>query len=74
MPTEERIGTVDNVSVAVSEATRSGDPFAYAGAKLEEHPHGCIEGVVYIGHMVHDLWTGEEVEIVETVRCRRCGS
>jgi hypothetical protein len=31
----------------------------------------CYEGLVYIGHLVEDE-TGEEVEIVETVPCRRC--
>jgi hypothetical protein len=38
----------------------------------EETPHGCIDGVVYIGHMVEDSETGDEVEVVEAVPCRRC--
>jgi len=32
----------------------------------------CLGGVVYIGHIVEDDETGEEVEIVEAVPCRRC--
>jgi hypothetical protein len=28
--------------------------------------------VVYIGHTVEDLETGEEVERVEAVNCKRC--
>jgi len=34
--------------------------------------HACYEGVVYIGHLVEDPGTGEEVEVFETVPCRRC--
>jgi hypothetical protein len=35
-------------------------------------PHGCYEGFVYIGHIVEDPETGEEVKVFEPVRCRRC--
>ena len=37
-----------------------------------ERPHACYEGVVYIGHLVEDPGTGEEVEVIEAVPCRRC--
>ena len=37
-----------------------------------ERPHACYEGVVYIGHLVEDPGTGEEVEVVDAVPCRRC--
>jgi hypothetical protein len=37
-----------------------------------EHPHACTDSVVYIGHVVEDPGTGEEVEVVEAVSCRRC--
>jgi len=37
-----------------------------------EHPHACYEGVVYFGHLVEDPGTGEEVERVEPLPCRRC--
>ena len=33
----------------------------------EETPHGCIAGVVYVGYMVEDPETGEEVETFEAV-------
>jgi hypothetical protein len=38
----------------------------------EETPHGCYEGFAYIGHMVEDSETGEEVEVIDRVPCRRC--
>jgi hypothetical protein len=37
-----------------------------------ERPHACCQGVVYIGHVVEDPGTGEEVEVTEAVPCRRC--
>ncbi len=35
-------------------------------------PHGCMNGLVFIGHMGVDPETGAEGEIVEAVPCRRC--
>ncbi len=32
----------------------------------------CCAGVVYVGHMVEDPDTGEEVEAFEAAACRRC--
>ena len=49
-------------------ATRAGDPFAYAGG---ERPHGCIGGWVYLGFEGEDE-SGEHVEDIERVPCRRC--
>ena len=37
----------------------------------EETSHGCIAGVVYIGHMVEGE-DGEEVEDYITMPCKRC--
>ena len=37
-----------------------------------ERPHACYEGVVYIGHLVEDPGSGDEVEVIEAVPCRRC--
>jgi len=34
-------------------------------------PHACLEGVVYIGHLVVGD-DGTEVEVIEAVPCRRC--
>ena len=42
----------------------------YAGLeRLEETPHGCYEGWVYMGFENEDE-SGERVEVVERVRCR----
>ena len=41
---------------------------------LLKAPHGCYRGIVYIGHMAVDPETGEEVEVIESVPCRRCAS
>ena len=35
-------------------------------------PHACTGGVVYLGHLVEDPGTGEEIEVIEAVPCRRC--
>jgi hypothetical protein len=37
----------------------------------DEHPHACIEGVVFIGRLIV-ADDGEEVEVIEAVPCRRC--
>ena len=53
----------------------AGDPFTSAAAhpptEEETPPCCCYGGVVYIGHMVIGE-DGEEVEVFETVPCRRC--
>ncbi len=33
-------------------------------------PHACMDGYVFIGHLVEE--DGEEVEVIEAVPCRRC--
>ena len=43
----------------------------YSGLERLEAPHGCMGGYVFIGHMIEDE-SGEEVEVVEAVPCRRC--
>jgi len=40
------------------------------GTRRSRRPCACMNGVVYIGHMVEQ--DGETVEVVEAVRCRRC--
>jgi len=35
-------------------------------------PHGCMNGLVFIGHLVEE--DGEEVEVFESVPCRRCNA
>jgi hypothetical protein len=35
-------------------------------------PHACLNGYVYLGYTAVDEETGEEVERVEALPCRRC--
>jgi hypothetical protein len=51
----------------------AGDPF-YAAANHADHEQACAcyGGYHYIGRMTEDPETGEEVEVYEPVRCRRC--
>ena len=37
-----------------------------------ERPHACTDGLVYMGHLVEDSGTGDEVEVVEAAPCHRC--
>ena len=50
-----------------------GDPF-HASTKIQEqdHPHACMDGYVYLTYTAFDEETGEEVERVEALPCRRC--
>jgi hypothetical protein len=41
-------------------------------AGFEEAPHACYDGLFYIGHLVEE--DGEEVEVIESVPCRRCAA
>jgi hypothetical protein len=51
----------------------AGDPFTAPHHDDEDEcPHACLEGVVYIGHLVEDPGSGEETEVIEAVPCRRC--
>lgn len=62
--------------------TESSAPHAYPSTEnhdtVEAHcaslerPRACYEGVVYIGHLVEGPGTGEEIEVIEAVPCRRC--
>ena len=37
-----------------------------------ERPHACLGGKIFIGHLVEDPGTGDEVEVFEGLPCRRC--
>jgi hypothetical protein len=39
---------------------------------VDHHPHACVDGVVYLGYVAYDEETGEEVEKLEVLPCRRC--
>ena len=50
-----------------------GDPFYASGATHDQdHPHACLNGYIYLGYTAIDEETGEEVERVEALPCRRC--
>lgn len=38
----------------------------------QDHPHVCPNGYVYLGYTAVDEVTGEGVEWVEALPCRRC--
>jgi hypothetical protein len=38
----------------------------------DETPHACWDGWVYLGRIAWDEETGEDVEVIERVPCRRC--
>ena len=41
-------------------------------ANDEPIPHGCYDGKIFLGCLVQGE-SGEEVEVIEAVTCRRCG-
>ena len=51
-------------------ATEKSSAPAQPSTREQDHPHACLEGGVYIGHLVEE--DGEEVEVLEAVPCRRC--
>jgi hypothetical protein len=38
----------------------------------QDHPHACMGGFVYLGYTAVDEETGEELERIEALPCRRC--
>ncbi len=58
--------------------TRDDDTIEAHYAALERLPgaphgtHGCMGGLVFIGHMIEE--DGEEAEVIEAVPCRRCAN
>jgi hypothetical protein len=49
----------------------AGDSF-HAVSHDQDHPHACLNGYIYLGYTAFDEETGEEVERVEALPCRRC--
>jgi hypothetical protein len=47
-------------------------PYAAPLTKEQDHPHACLDGYVYLGYTALDEESGEEVERVEALPCRRC--
>ena len=67
--------TVNTIKDNARYAHPSTDDTIEAHYSALEHlrPHGCYDGLVYIGYLAVDP-ENDEVEIVGTVRCRRCVS
>ena len=38
----------------------------------QDHPHACLNGYIYLSYTAFDEQTGEEVERIEALPCRRC--
>ena len=53
----------------IHDEVAAGDPFVAADS--EARPHACTDGYVYLGFTAHDE-TGDEVERIFRVPCRRC--
>ena len=51
----------------------AGDPLPRS-TEDQDHPHACLNGYVYLGYTALDEETGEEVERVEALPCRRCAN
>jgi hypothetical protein len=49
----------------------SSAPHAHSSIEEVDHPHACLEGCVYLGYTAFDEETGEEIERVEALPCRR---
>jgi hypothetical protein len=56
------------------DTSKSSAPHAHPPAGGQDHPHACLNGYVYLGYTALDEETGEEVERVEALPCRRCAS
>jgi hypothetical protein len=54
------------------DTTESSAPHARPSTEKQDHPHACLNGYVYLSYPALDEETGEEVERVEALRCRRC--
>jgi len=49
-------------------------PYPPSPTEEQDHPHACLNGYVYLGYTTFNEETGEEVERVEALPCRRCAS
>jgi hypothetical protein len=53
-------------------STEDHDDTVEAHYSCLERPCACLEGWIFVGHLVEDPGTGEETEVFEAVPCRRC--
>jgi hypothetical protein len=54
------------------EAPESSAPHAHPSTEEQDHPHACLNGYIYLSYTAVDEQTGEEVERIEALPCRRC--
>jgi hypothetical protein len=45
---------------------------AHPSTEDQDHPRACLHGSVYLGYTATEEETGEDVERVEALPCRRC--
>jgi hypothetical protein len=47
-------------------------PEPHPSTEEQDYPHACLNGLVFLTYTAFDGETGEEVERLEVVPCRRC--
>jgi len=52
----------------------SSAPHAHSSTEEQDHPHACLNGYIYLSYTAFDRETGDEVERIEALPCRRCAS
>ena len=45
---------------------------AHPSTEDQHHPHACLNGYIYLSYTAFDEQTGEEIERIEALPCRRC--
>jgi hypothetical protein len=56
------------------DTAESSVPQAHPSTEEQDHPHACLNGYIYFSYTAVDKETGEEVERIEALPCRRCAS
>jgi len=56
----------------MSSKSKSTAQLAHPSTEDQDHPHACLNRYIYLGYTVLDEETGEEVEWIEALPCRRC--
>jgi hypothetical protein len=66
------VDTTESSAPHAHPSTEDQDDTVEAHYACLERPHACYQGVVYVGHLVEDPGTGEEVEEYALYLCRKC--
>ena len=48
------------------------DPHPGEATEDQDHPHACVDGLVFLTYTAFDGSVGDEVERLEVLPCRRC--